>query len=197
MSSGTAARRQARYQDLLNLPDNVIGEIIEGELVVSPRPSGPSILAASFLGDELVGPFSKGRGGPGGWWILDEPEIELAHDINHVVPDLAGWKKERMPELPSGHVFTVVPDWICEVVSRTSERRDRVEKLNIYSRFQVRYYWLITPELRSLEAFRLGDNNAWALLGVFADNAKVRVAPFEAVEIDLSTLWAGTSEAPK
>ena len=181
-------KKRGLYEQLLALSDNVVGEIINGELVVSPRPSGPAIVAASFLGDELVGPFSKGRGGPGGWWILDEPEIEFEHESQHYVPDLAGWRRERMPEVPSGHIFTVVPDWVCEVVSPSSRRYDRIEKPAVYARHAVGHYWVIDPEAQTLEAFQLEGSN-WLRIGGYSQAEKVRVAPFEVIEIDLSLLW--------
>ena len=184
----SSAPKRVTYQDLLDLPENVIGEIIEGQLITSPRPSGTHVAVSSSLGDDLVGPFQKGRGGPGGWWILDEPEIKFEFEINHCVPDLAGWRKDRMPKVPDGHIFDVVPDWICEIVSPSSKRRDRVEKFNLYARYEVGFYWIIDPEIKSLEAFRL-EQGHWVSLGVFADAIKVKLQPFDAVEIDLSQLW--------
>jgi len=185
----SAAKKNATYEDLLKLPDHVIGEIIAGELVVSPRPSGPNIGVASALGFELGPPYQFGRGGgPGGWWILDEPEVELARDVNHVVPDLAGWKKDRLPQLPTGHVFTVVPDWICEIISPASVRRDRVEKFHLYAGAGVPFYWLVDPLAQTLEAFAL-EGGRWVSVGAFARADKARVPPFAEVELDLATLW--------
>ena len=98
------------YTELLNLPENLVGEIIAGELYTQPRPAGPHALAASSIGGELYSPYHKGRGGPGGWWIIDEPEIHFVRDLEILVPDLAGWRRERMPSLPQDHRFEVVPD---------------------------------------------------------------------------------------
>lgn len=189
-SADAAKQTTTAYEALLTLPGDVVGEIINGSLVVSPRPSGPNIGVASTLGFELGPPYQLGRGGgPGDWWILDEPEVELAHGEHHVVPDLAGWRKERMPELPTGHVFTVVPDWVCEVISPASVRRDRVEKLHIYGRFGVGFYWLIDPLAKTLEAFELKDGR-WVSVGAFSEAAKVRVPPFDGVELELGALWS-------
>jgi Uma2 family endonuclease len=182
--------KKVTYQDLLDLPENLIAEIINGELVGSPRPSGANTLAASALCAEVGPPFQFGKGGgPGGWWILFEPELEFERDRNHLVPDLAGWRRDRMPEIPQDHIFRVIPDWVCEVVSDSSRTRDRVAKFNIYAAKGVAYYWIIEPQAQSLEAFELVGGR-WLSLGAFSGATKVRVAPFAAVEIDLALLWS-------
>src|SRR5512142_1943672 len=113
------ARRNATYDDLLGLPSHVVGELLEGSLVVSPRPASRHARAASGLGGELHGPFQRGRGGPGGWIILDEPELHLGGNV--LVPDLAGWRRERMPQLPDVAAFELAPDWVCEVLSASTQ----------------------------------------------------------------------------
>ncbi|HBW47135.1 TPA: hypothetical protein DEF17_04295, partial [bacterium] len=120
-------RQSATYEDLLKVPDTKIAEIIDGELIVSPRPGIPHAIVASGLGGDLGPPFQRGRGGPGGWWILFEPELHLGYHI--LVPDLAGWRRERMPVVPADAFVTLPPDWICEVVSESSRRIDRIRKL--------------------------------------------------------------------
>jgi Uma2 family endonuclease len=135
----------------------------------------------------LVGPFQKGRGGPGGWWILDEPELHLHADI--LVPDLAGWHKQRLPELPQSPYFDLAPDWVCEILSPSTAREDRVEKMPIYAREGVAHIWLVDPDLRILEAFELRDGQ-WVLLGAFEEDNLVSVAPFDAITFNLSVLWA-------
>src|SRR3954468_4688276 len=134
------ARRPATYEDLCALPDHVIGELIAGELIASPRPSIPHSRASSVLSDDLGGPFDRGRGGPGGWWILFEPELHLGADV--LVPDLAGWRRERMPVLRNVAYFELAPDWVCEVVSPSTARVDRVRKVPIYAREGVSHLWL-------------------------------------------------------
>src|SRR5258706_14438944 len=104
-----AARRRATYADLLAVPENLIGEILEGEIVTQPRPAARHALVSSGLGAEIFGPFHRGRGGPGGWIILDEPELRLHGDV--LVPDLAGWRRERVPQLPDVAAFALAPDW--------------------------------------------------------------------------------------
>ena len=133
-----ARTRPTLYEQLEALPDGLTGEILDGQLYKQPRPSDPHGLASSSLGDEFVGPFQKGRGGPGGWWIIDEPELHFIHDTEVDVPDLAGWRRERMPSPPEGHRFEVVPDWVCEVLSKSMESKDREIKMPIYARFGVR-----------------------------------------------------------
>ncbi len=113
----------ATYEDLFDLPENLVGEIIYGQLITHPRPAPKHAVTSSAIGDELVSPFQKGRGGPGGWWILDEPELHLRPHI--LVPDLAGWRRERLPVIPDTAFFTLPPDWVCEVLSPGTARTDR------------------------------------------------------------------------
>lgn len=178
--------RPATYDDLLKVPDHLVAEIIDGELFTSPRPAPRHADASSGLGGTLRGPFDRGRGGPGGWRILDEPELHLGRDI--VVPDLAGWRRERLPSLPDEAYFSIAPDWICEVVSPSTAALDRVRKLAIYAREQVTHAWIIDPLAQTLEAMRL-DNGRWVILGTWAGDATVHAEPFAAVEWDLTLLW--------
>jgi Uma2 family endonuclease len=183
-----ARTRPSLYEQLEALPEGLTGEILDGQLHTQPRPSWPHALAGSALGGELVGPFQKGRGGPGGWWIIDQPELHLIYDAEVDVPDLAGWRRERMPRPPRGHRLTVVPDWVCEILSKSTESKDRGIKMPIYARFGVAYAWLINPVQRTLEAYALRDG-AWQEIGRFAGNDRVSVPPFDAIAIDLSDLW--------
>jgi Uma2 family endonuclease len=184
--SQTAKRYDEVYEAFLNLPENIVGEILGGELHTQPRPAPKHALAASYLGDDLIGPYGKGRGGPGGWWILDEPEIHLNDDI--LVPDMAGWKKERMPRLPETAFFSLPPDWVCEVLSQQTARKDRIKKMPLYATYGVPYIWLIDPVLKTLETYRLGERH-WELTGTFAENDHVSAQPFQETSIDLSFLW--------
>ncbi len=179
--------RPPTIADLDDLPEEMVGEIIDGELIVHPRPDPPHVWAASELGAILIPPFRRGIDGPGGWIILDEPRIQL--DPQVLVPDLAGWRKERY-EAPRKGPFQVPPDWICEILSPSTGRDDRGRKLPIYARNCVQHAWLLDPLQRSLEVFRRQDE-AWLLLGVYGDE-KVRAEPFEAVEIDLMQIWGET-----
>ena len=182
------ARKKATYEDLCGLPENMVGEIINGELLARPRPSGRHIQASSVLAMELGPPFQFGRGGgPGGWWILDEPELHLGAEV--LVPDLAGWRRERMPAVPEDHKFLIPPDWVCEVLSPGTVRVDRTKKTWIYARAGVPHLWLIDPANKTLEVFRL-QSGGWLLLGSFAEDDKVRAEPFQEVEVELKHLWA-------
>jgi Uma2 family endonuclease len=176
----------ATYDDLLKVPDHLVAEIIAGDLFATPRPAPRHARASSGLGGILNGPFDHGRGGPGGWQILDEPEIHLGHDI--VVPDLAGWRRERLPSLPDEAYFTVAPDWICEVVSPSTVALDRVKKLAIYAREQVGHAWIVDPLAQTLELLRL-ESARWTIVCTWAAEATVRAEPFEALEWDLNLLW--------
>ena len=181
-------QRSARYEDLFSLPDNVVGEIIGGELHTHPRPAPRHAMASSSLTHELVGPFGKGRGGgPGGWWILDEPELHLGPDI--LVPDIAGWRRERMPALPETAWFEISPDWACEILSPSTARDDRMLKMPRYAANGVAYCWLVDPTARTLEAFKLHEGQ-WLLQASFVGEADVAVGPFDAVPFPLAALWA-------
>ena len=182
----TTAERLARYEDLFGLPDNVVGEIIAGELRTHPRPAPAHAQASSSLGVDLGQPFGRGRGGPGGWWILDEPELHLSEDI--LVPDLAGWRRERMPALPKTAWFEMAPDWVCEVISPATARTDRVLKLPRYAAAGVAHCWLIDPDARTLEAYANQDGR-WLLLGAWGGTDQAAIDPFAAVTLDLSGLW--------
>ena len=183
---GLPARKLATYDDLYDLPENYVGEIIAGELYASPRPAAPHARAASALGMDLGTPFDRGRGGPGGWWIVDEPELLMGGDV--VVPDLAGWRRERMPAFPDVAQFTLTPDWLCEVLSPSTARLDRTVKLPVYAREGVPYVWLVDPLARTLEVLHLSDGR-WVILGTYGGDRLVRAEPFDAVELDLSALW--------
>jgi len=187
MNSQTA-RRLSLYEQLAGLPDGLTGEIINGQLRTQPRPSWPHALATSRLGADIEGPYGRGRGGPGGWWIIDEPEVHFVLDVEVTVPDLAGWRRERMPLPPKGHKIEVVPDWVCEVLSPSSTSTDREEKLPLYARYGVQFAWLVDPKGRKLEAFRL-EQGRWILLGTLRDDDRVCVAPFDAITIHLAELW--------
>jgi Uma2 family endonuclease len=179
-------RRPARYEDVLALPENQVGEIVAGVLYASPRPAGPHTVAGSSLGGILIAPFNFGDNGPGGWWILFEPELHLGDDV--LVPDLAGWRRERMPEAPAGAFIELPPDWVAEVLSPSTARLDRIAKLPVYARAGVQHVWLIDPLAKMLEALRV-DGGKWTIDRVFGGNDVVRVAPFDAVEVKLARLW--------
>ena len=186
MTAPEKARKRATYEDILNAPENVVAEILDGELFLTPRPSFLHGVASSVLGGEIGPPFHRGRGGPGGWWIIFEPELHLGADV--LVPDLAGWRRERMPTPPEGVGVTVFPDWVCEVLSPSTERTDRMRKLRIYAREGVGHAWLVSPDQRTLEIFRLKEGQ-WVLLAVYGDDEVLRAEPFDAIELDLLPLW--------
>jgi len=186
MADSRSGARHATYEDLLALPEHVVGEIIGGELIVSPRPGPRHAVAASVLGGELVPPYHSGRGGPGGWWILFEPELHLGDDV--LVPDLAGWRRERMPAVPETAYFALAPDWVCEVLSSGTARLDRQRKLAVYAREGIAHVWLLDPIQRILEVLRL-ERRQWMIVSVHADEDEVCAEPFEATTLPLLRLW--------
>lgn len=180
--------KRATYQDVLDAPEHVVAEIVNGELFLSPRPKFGHALVSSALGAELGLPFGRGRGGPGGWILVDEPELHLGEDI--FVPDLAGWRRERLPGIREDQPYLeLAPDWLCEVLSPSTEKLDRALKLPRYAAAGVRYAWLIHPHNRTLEVLRLHEGK-WLGLAVHRDDERVRAEPFDAIELDLSVLWA-------
>jgi Uma2 family endonuclease len=183
---GAPAKRGATYEDLLAVPGHLVAEIVDGDLVTSPRPAARHALAASTLHLEL-GPFGRrSGGGPGGWVLLFEPELHVVGQV--MVPDLAGWRRERMPEVPDVPFFDVAPDWVCEVLSPSTAALDRTRKWHHYARAGVSHLWFVDPGPALLEVYRL-DHGDWRLVTSFAGDEKVRAAPFEAVELDLGALW--------
>jgi Uma2 family endonuclease len=185
-------KKAATYEDLLKVPEPLVAEILDGELYASPRPALPHTLCASALGALLGGAFQFGRSGPGGWWILDEPELHLAANV--LVPDLAGWRRERLPVVPDAAAMDLSPDWVGEILSPSTERMDRAKKLAIYAREAVGHAWLINPIARTLEALRR-HGDGWLLIATHAADAVVRVEPFDAIELDLLLLWGGSRSA--
>ena len=179
--------RPATYEDLAALPDNLVAEIVGGELHASPRPAPPHTETGAVVGGRLVPPFHEGRGGPGGWRIVYEPEIHLGADI--VVPDWAGWRRSRLPRRPETAYYGIAPDWVCEVLTPDTVALDRAQKLAIYARERVGHAWLIDPDARTVEVLRL-EHGRWSILATHAESEVVRAEPFGEVALDLSSLWA-------
>jgi len=181
--------KRATYADLLALPEDVRAEVLAGEIVTSPAALPRHSKVQRAVGRFLGGPFDDDddHGGPGGWWIFVEVDIALgAHDI--VRPDLSGWRRERLPRPGATRPIDVVPDWVCEIISPSTAARDRVTKRALYARTGVPHYWLIDPEARVLEALALRDG-AWVEGGVYDDSATARIAPFEAIELEVGRLF--------
>jgi Uma2 family endonuclease len=178
--------RPATMADLEALPEHVKGEIIDGVLYTMPRPRARHSNVESLVTADLTNSYQRGRGGPGGWWILVEPGIELPGSPEFS-PDVAGWRKERMPALPADPI-TVVPDWICEIQSPTTRTLDLRTKRPFYARIGVGYLWYIDLDARTLAVSRLVDGR-WVELAVHGEDDVVRVPPFEAVELSLADWW--------
>jgi Uma2 family endonuclease len=184
-------RSRATYADLEAVPDHQVAEILSGVLHVFPRPALAHSHTSSRLGVKLGGPFDLGDGGPGGWHILDEPELHFGppEELDVIVPDLAGWRVERLPRVPRAASLSLAPDWVCEVLSKGTEAVDRIEKVPIYAREGVRHAWLIHPIRRTLEVFSLDSDRRWKIVAMHQGQKRVRAEPFEALELDLALLW--------
>ena len=181
-----AAEKQATYEDIVALPENLVGELIHGQLHATPRPAPKHAQAYSALGGNLFNPFGRGANGPGGWWILDEPELHLGENV--LVPDLAGWHRERMSELPDTAWFELAPDWVCEILSPSTARLDRGLKMPLYATQKIPHLWLVDPDAKLLEVYELHDGH-WTLLATLKDDEPVRQPPFDAIEFPLDSLW--------
>lgn len=180
------AQRQATYEDVLASPRHMVAEVVFGVLHQSPRPAIPHSLAASAIGEELGPPFKRGRGGPGGWMLLFEPEVHMGPHI--VVPDLGGWRRERMPEAPLDAYISLSPDWVCEVLSPSTRALDRGDKLKVYAEYQVRHVWFVEPLEQLVEVLRL-DGSTYRIVQTATGSDDVRLEPFDALPLPLSALW--------
>ena len=180
------AKRLATYADLEAVPPNMVAELIHGALVTHPRPTPRHALAASSLGS-LLGPgFQRGQGGPGGWIFMSEPELHFGANV--VVPDLAGWRRERLPVMPETSYVETPPDWVCEILSDATERYDRNAKRDIYARAGVPYLWLLDPRSKLLEVFQLTVGHR-LLAATFVGQDEIRAVPFGEIAFPLSELW--------
>jgi len=183
------ARRRATYEDVLAAPSTMIAEVIDGTLYTHARPALRHANASSNLGGLLFGPFRSGTGGPGGWVIYDEPELHLGDEPDIVVPDLGGWRRERLTALAEDAAWTsIAPDWICEVLSPSTQTIDRTVKMAVYLRERVGHVWFVDPLARTLEVYRHGGE-VWIRCAAFSDDAVVRAEPFDAIDLPLAVLW--------
>ena len=194
MSKAKKIESNSLWEELRLLPENVVGEIFNDELVVSPRPSPKHAGAVSRLAASISGPFDLGNGGPGGWRIFFEPELHFekppqkSEKKNVIVPDIAGWKTEKMPEFPKTAHFELSPDWICEVLSPSTARHDKISKMSIYAVNNIPHYWIVDPINKILETFILQDE-AYRMEMTFGGNDRVSAPPFGAFEFNLGILW--------
>jgi Uma2 family endonuclease len=178
--------RRATFEDLLELPDNLVAEIVDGELHASPRPAPRRAVAKVAIGTLIATPFHFGRGGPGGWWILPEPEVHLAADV--VVPDFGGWRRARMPSPPEAAFIELAPDWVCEILSPSTASLDRKRKLAVYARERVFHAFLVDPIDRTLEVLRL-EAGRWVIASSHGGRESIRAEPFGEVALTLSDPW--------
>jgi Uma2 family endonuclease len=196
--SQTADKRRATYQDVLNAPENMIAEVLDGELHLMPRPKRRHLRTASGLGAFLFGAFDAGVGGPGGWTIIDEPELHLGPAPDILVPELGGWRDGYLADDGDADdpFITVVPDWVCEILSPGTLRIDRMKKMPIYARERVPHVWLVDPREKTVEVFRMAEST-YSLVGTFGGDDALQAEPFDALLIPPAFLWARKGSAPK
>jgi Uma2 family endonuclease len=186
-SVAKTAKRPATYEDLMQVPDHLVAEIVEGELFASPRPAGPHERAMGAIYARLRFFFDDGDG-PGGWWISVEPELHLGNDV--LVPDVCGWRRARVGGHPvAGAAATIAPDWICEVLSPRTGILDRKRKLPSYARHGVQYAWIVDTAQQTVEVLRVIEEGRWSVIGVHGGDELARMEPFEAIEFPLARLW--------
>ncbi len=180
------AKRNATYEDLAAVPEHLTAEIIFGALYTHPKPAPRHATAQNALGHELTGPFQKGRGGPGGWIFMTEPELHLGPHV--VAPDIVGWRRERMPHMPEKAYIETPPDWVCEISSPSTESVDRGPKRRIYATYGVGHLWLLNPTVKYLEVYALREGQ-WMHVETYQDGEQVKAPPFDAVPFAIADLW--------
>jgi Uma2 family endonuclease len=188
-----SAHKSATYADLEAVPPHLVAEILFGSLVTHPRPSRRHGAATSALGILTGGAFQFGSGGPGGWIFIDEPELHLGPHV--VVPDLAGWRRDRLMTADDRRFIATPPDWVCEALADSTERYDRIDKRRIYATYAVPHLWLLDPRVKVLEVFLRQDQD-WLLTHTFIDNDPVSAPPFDAITFDLGLLWPFDTPVP-
>lgn len=182
-----ARKTCATYQDVLDAPEHMIAELVAGDLYLQPRPAARHVRSASRIGGLLSAPFEFGRGGPGGWTILDEPELHLGEDV--LVPDLAGWRSEAASELDwEIAYFEVAPQWVCEVLSPSTARHDRILKLDVYHANRIDWAWLVDPSQQSVEVFSWSESG-WLRTQTAVGRAPAALEPFGALPLELDLVW--------
>ena len=193
MSTPKPSPKHATLADLDALPPGIIGEIIEGVLYTMTKPRMRHQRTTTRIGANVGDPFDVGRGGPGGWWIVVEPGIELP-DTPEIAPDVAGWRRERMPEIPVDEPVRIAPDWVCEVLSPRTRRHDLVIKMPYYAKVGVPYAWLVDIDARVLTAHRL-ESGRWLTVGTYSDETEARIEPFDTVPLNIASWWPPESKS--
>jgi Uma2 family endonuclease len=183
----SSKRREATYQDVLDAPEHKVAEIINGELYLSPRPAGPHSRAMTVLGGLLIPPFDFGAGGPGGWYFIVEPELHFGKQI--LVPDMAAWRRDQLPASLNGPFITEPPAWLCEGLSKSTARIDRLKKMPVYADVGIGHVWLVEPVMKTLEVYRRVGKR-YELQKMFADDEVVQAEPFDGIELPLGQIWS-------
>jgi Uma2 family endonuclease len=199
MTTTKPSATSATLAELDALPPGIVGEIIEGVLHTMTKPRMPHQRTTCKIGGGVGDPFDDGRGGPGGWWIVTQPGIELPNNTKEISPDVAGWRRERLPRMPRNGPITVVPDWVCEILSPTTRRHDMIHKLPYYAKVSVPHLWLVDLDARVLTVHQLlitSGQQGWGIRGPYSDETEARIAPFDAVPLNIASWWppAGSVE---
>ncbi len=187
----TGKTENTLYDQLMQLPETLVGEIIDGRLYTQHLSTGPQAAAISSLAIQIGPPYHLGRDGPGDWWLLQKPELHFVRDTQVLVPDIAGWRRKRISTFPQDQRFEVAPDWVCEVFAPSTAKKDRVTKMPVYARYGVPYLWLVDPLAHTLEAYTL-ESGHWLMHGVYSDETEVRIPPFTDIALVLTDLWVET-----
>lgn len=186
--------RREGHSDLSAVPSHCVGELIDGVLYTSPRPAPAHAFTAGSIGADLTLRFQRGQGGPGGWWILPEPELHIGGDV--LVPDLAGWRRDALPEFPlEAAAIEVAPDWVCEISTPSTARYDRAVKVPRYHRMEVGYVWLVAPLDRVIDVFRWSPGGWYLDGGLTSEDGEAALEPFGEVPLDIAVWWAGNAGA--
>jgi len=194
-SKPVSTTKPATLAELDALPPSIAGEIIEGVLYTMTKPRARHQRTALKIASSVGASFDDGVGGPGGWWVIAEPGIELPNNTPEIVPDVAGWQRHRMPELPLDEPIRVVPDWVCEILSPTTRRHDLLIKMPYYAKIGVAYAWLVDLEARAVTAQRL-ESGRWLTLATYGDEIEARIEPFDVVPLNVGSWWPPASESP-
>ncbi|HEX3763053.1 MAG TPA: Uma2 family endonuclease [Kofleriaceae bacterium] len=190
MSTTKPGPRTPTLADLDALPPGIVGEIIDGVLYTMTKPRMRHQRTTRLIGGTIGAPFDDERDGPDGWWIVTEPGIELPN-TPEISPDVAGWRRTRMPEMPNDEPIRMVPDWVCEILSKSTRRHDLLVKMPYYARVGVAYAWIMDLEARVLTAQRL-ESGRWVTIGTYSDETEARLEPFDVVPLDVRAWWPPT-----
>ena len=191
-----SAKNLVSIEDWLNLNADSHAELIDGQIVYKTHPDGEHGDRQGAVISALRTIFNrKPQGnGTGGWWIMSDVSILYTKLERILEPDIVGWKRNRVPEKPTGYPIAVRPDWVCEV-SHTTWKKDTTTVYETLEAAGVPYYWLLDVERENLVVFELQETGKYARIhSFFRENGKVRIKPFDAVELEMGILLGDDPE---